>query len=74
MEVPGDLGNSGTGFAWVEGEGDRDRDDLSIPDNGMDMDFCPSTSHKSDLIMPNTPIHAKVRCPGPDAEANLLFQ
>ena len=57
MEVPGDLGNSGTGFAW--GEGDGDGDDFSMPDNGMDVDLCPGTPHKSDLIMPNTPIPAK---------------
>ena len=72
MELPGDLGNSGTGFAW--GEGDGDGDDLSTPDNGMDVDLCPSTPHKSDPIMPNTPIPAKIRRTGPDAEANLLYQ
>ncbi|EDR09026.1 uncharacterized protein LACBIDRAFT_296736 [Laccaria bicolor S238N-H82] len=74
MEVPGDLGNSGSGFAWGEGDGDGDGDDFSMPDNGMDVDLCPSTPQKSDPIPPKTPIPAKVRHTGPDAEANLLYQ
>ncbi|EDQ98442.1 uncharacterized protein LACBIDRAFT_335960 [Laccaria bicolor S238N-H82] len=74
MEVPGDLGNSGSGFAWGEGDGDGDGDDFSMPDNGMDVDLCPSTPQKSDPIPPKMPIPAKVRHTGPDAEANLLYQ
>ncbi|EDR02581.1 uncharacterized protein LACBIDRAFT_332156 [Laccaria bicolor S238N-H82] len=68
MEVPGDLGNSGSGFAWGEG------DDFSMPDNGIDVDLCPSTPQKSNPIPPKTPIPAKVQRTGPDAEANLLYQ
>ncbi|EDQ99769.1 uncharacterized protein LACBIDRAFT_315253 [Laccaria bicolor S238N-H82] len=74
MEVPGDLGNSGSGFAWGEGDRDGDGDDFSMPDNGIDVDLCPSTPQKSDPIPPKTPIPAKVQRTGPDAEANLLYQ
>ena len=72
MEVSGDPDNSEMGFTGGEVEGDGDGD--SMPDHRMDMDFCPNTPHKSDPIPPSTPIPAKVRCTGPDAEANLLYQ
>ena len=72
VEVPGDLDDSGMGFAG--GEGDGDGDDFSTPDNGMDVDLCPNTPHKYNPNLPATPIPAKVRRTGPDAEANLLYQ
>ena len=71
MEASGDLDDSGTGFTGGEVEGDWGG---SMPDNTMDVDLCPITPQKSDPIMPSTPIPAKVRRTGPDAEANLLYQ